>query len=193
MYRWRRLMADGTGESRILVVLRESRQSFDANCCVYGRDVLTPVVRTRSIATRKGRATARPGPGRVHALAARRAQLSVRADPLRSRHRPGVRHRRRGVPERAVGGSGRGDPAADAEIAFFLAGADPWEGDRLGRLALTKEGLQARDELVLDRLLATGAAVVVVLAGGYAPDIRDTVDINAATVAAVAARDGALS
>jgi acetoin utilization deacetylase AcuC-like enzyme len=83
--------------------------------------------------------------------------------------------------------------AADAEIAFFLAGADPWEGDRLGRLALTKDGLRARDELVLDCLLETGAAVVVVLAGGYAPDIRDTVDINAATVAAVAARDGVLS
>jgi acetoin utilization deacetylase AcuC-like enzyme len=82
-------------------------------------------------------------------------------------------------------------PAARAEIAFFLAGADPWEGDRLGRLALTKDGLRSRDELVLDRLLATGAAVVVVLAGGYAPDVADTVDINAATVAAVAARDTA--
>src|SRR3954471_19406890 len=83
--------------------------------------------------------------------------------------------------------------AAPADIAFFLAGADPWEGGRLGRLALTKDGLRARDELVLDRLLATGAAVVVVLAGGYAPDVVDTVDINAATVAAVAARDHALS
>jgi acetoin utilization deacetylase AcuC-like enzyme len=83
--------------------------------------------------------------------------------------------------------------AEPADIAFFLAGADPWEGDRLGRLALTKDGLRARDELVLDRLLATGAAVVVVLAGGYAPDVTDTVDINAATVAAVAARDHALS
>jgi acetoin utilization deacetylase AcuC-like enzyme len=79
------------------------------------------------------------------------------------------------------------------DIAFFLAGADPWEGDRLGRLALTKAGLQARDELVLDRLIETGAAVVVVLAGGYAPDVADTVDINAATVAAVVARDRALS
>jgi acetoin utilization deacetylase AcuC-like enzyme len=84
-------------------------------------------------------------------------------------------------------------PAAEPDIAFFLAGADPWEGDRLGRLALTKDGLRARDELVLDRLLETGAAVVVVLAGGYAPDVVDTVDINAATVAAVAARDGELS
>ena len=77
---------------------------------------------------------------------------------------------------------------AAADVAFYLAGADPWEGDRLGRLALTKAGLRARDELVLDRLLATGAAVCVVLAGGYAPDVEDTVDINAATAAAVAAR-----
>src|SRR3954469_2225084 len=84
-------------------------------------------------------------------------------------------------------------PAAAADVAFYLAGADPWEGDRLGRLALTKEGLRERDERVLDRLLAIGSAVVVVLAGGYAPDVRDTVDINAATVAAVAARAAALS
>jgi acetoin utilization deacetylase AcuC-like enzyme len=83
--------------------------------------------------------------------------------------------------------------AGAPDIAFFLAGADPWEGDRLGRLALTKAGLRARDELVLDRLIETGAPVVVVLAGGYAPDVVDTVDINAATVAAVAARDRALS
>jgi len=79
-------------------------------------------------------------------------------------------------------------PRAQADVAFYLAGADPWEGDRLGRLALTKAGLRARDELALDRLRAAGAAVCVVLAGGYADDVRDTVDINAATVAAVAAR-----
>ena len=79
-------------------------------------------------------------------------------------------------------------PQAGAELAFYLAGADPWEGDRLGRLALSKAGLLARDELVLDRLDATGAAVCVVLAGGYAEDVRDTVDINAATAAAVARR-----
>jgi acetoin utilization deacetylase AcuC-like enzyme len=79
-------------------------------------------------------------------------------------------------------------PRAKADLAFYLAGADPWEGDRLGRLALTKEGLRARDELVLDRLRAAGADVCVVLAGGYAEDVRDTVDINAATAAAVARR-----
>jgi acetoin utilization deacetylase AcuC-like enzyme len=83
-------------------------------------------------------------------------------------------------------------PRARAELAFYLAGADPWEGDRLGRLNLTKTGLRARDELVLDRLLDEGIAVCVVLAGGYAEDIRDTVDINAATAAEVARRTGAL-
>jgi acetoin utilization deacetylase AcuC-like enzyme len=77
---------------------------------------------------------------------------------------------------------------ARPEYAFYLAGADPWEGDRLGRLALSKAGLRERDELVLDRLLEAGAAVCVVLAGGYADDVRDTVDIHAATAAAVAAR-----
>jgi len=79
-------------------------------------------------------------------------------------------------------------PRAAAEVAFYLAGADPWEGDRLGRLSLTKAGLRARDELVLDRLLDAGAAVCVVLAGGYAEDVEDTVEINTATAAAVAAR-----
>jgi len=79
-------------------------------------------------------------------------------------------------------------PRAEADVAFYLAGADPWEGDRLGRLSLTKPGLRARDELVLDRLRATGTRVCVVLAGGYAEDVRDTVDINAATAAAVARR-----
>ena len=83
-------------------------------------------------------------------------------------------------------------PRARADLAFYLAGADPWEGDRLGRLKLTKAGLRARDELVLDRLLDEGIAVCVVLAGGYAEDVRDTVDINAATAAEVARRTGAL-
>ena len=74
------------------------------------------------------------------------------------------------------------------ELAFYLAGADPWEGDRFGRLALTKAGLRARDEHALDRLRGAGVPVCVVLAGGYAHDVRDTVDINAGTAAAVNAR-----
>jgi acetoin utilization deacetylase AcuC-like enzyme len=79
------------------------------------------------------------------------------------------------------------------DLAFYLAGSDPWEGDRLGRLALTKAGLRARDELVLSRVSGAGVPVVVLLAGGYAPDVRDTVDINAATAAAAAALDRRLS
>jgi acetoin utilization deacetylase AcuC-like enzyme len=70
--------------------------------------------------------------------------------------------------------------ASEYDLAFFLAGADPWEGDRLGRLSLTKAGLRTRDELVLSRL--RGIPTCVVLAGGYAPDVSDTVDINAATL-----------
>jgi acetoin utilization deacetylase AcuC-like enzyme len=74
------------------------------------------------------------------------------------------------------------------DLVLYLAGADPWEGDGLGRLALTKAGLAARDALVLDHALDGGSPVAVALAGGYPPDVRDGVDINAATVAAVAAR-----
>ena len=75
----------------------------------------------------------------------------------------------------------------DPDLVVYVAGADPWEGDALGRLALTKAGLRARDELVLDRCAAAGLPVVVTLAGGYAPDVADTVDIHAATIAAAAA------
>jgi acetoin utilization deacetylase AcuC-like enzyme len=72
------------------------------------------------------------------------------------------------------------------ELVFYVAGADPWEGDALGRLALTKDGLAARDELVFARFAALGVPVAVTLAGGYAPDVADTVDIHAATITAAA-------
>jgi acetoin utilization deacetylase AcuC-like enzyme len=74
----------------------------------------------------------------------------------------------------------------DPDLVFYVAGADPWEGDALGRLALTKAGLRARDELVLGRCGAAGLPVVVTLAGGYAPDVLDTVAIHAQTIAAAA-------
>ena len=70
------------------------------------------------------------------------------------------------------------------ELAFVLAGADPFEGDRLGRLALTKAGLRARDALIRDTLVAAGVPICVTLAGGYAEDIRDTVEINLNTLGA---------
>jgi acetoin utilization deacetylase AcuC-like enzyme len=89
------------------------------------------------------------------------------------------------------GALARAVPAARPDLVVFLAGADPWEGDRLGRLALTKAGLRARDALVLDTAQQAGAPVCVALAGGYAPDVNDTVEINLATARAVAARAAA--
>lgn len=71
------------------------------------------------------------------------------------------------------------------EIVFYVAGADPYEGDRLGRLAITKRGLEARDQMVLSALEAQGLPVVVVMAGGYGP-VDDIVDIHASTVARAA-------
>ncbi|MDQ3609628.1 MAG: histone deacetylase [Actinomycetota bacterium] len=82
----------------------------------------------------------------------------------------------------------RAVPVARPDLIVFLAGADPWEGDRLGRLALTKDGLRARDTLVLERATFLGVPLCTTLAGGYATDVRDTVEINLATARAVAAR-----
>ena len=75
---------------------------------------------------------------------------------LRPRRGPRERHRGRRLSQALGQALDHAVPLADAELAFYLAGADPWHGDRLGRLALTKEGLRARDELVLDRLRGGG-------------------------------------
>ena len=69
------------------------------------------------------------------------------------------------------------------EFVFYLSGADAFVGDRLGRLALTKEGLRARDELVLGELRRRGLPHVTVMGGGYGKDIRDSVDVYEVTVA----------
>lgn len=72
---------------------------------------------------------------------------------------------------------------AQADLAFYVAGADPFEGDRLGRLAVTKAGLKRRDELVYDRCAGAGVPVAVVMSGGYSQLVSDTVDIHFASVA----------
>lgn len=74
------------------------------------------------------------------------------------------------------------------DICFYLGGADPFAGDRLGRLALTTGGLAARDELVRDTLARAGAPTCVTLAGGYADPIEDTVRINLNTLRRFASR-----
>ena len=68
------------------------------------------------------------------------------------------------------------------DLAIYLAGADPYVGDRLGRLALTKAGLAARDRCVLESLAARGIPVAIAMAGGYAEVIDDIVDIHARTI-----------
>jgi len=78
-----------------------------------------------------------------------------------------------------------------ADLALYIAGADPYEGDRLGRLALTKTGLAARDTLVLDACWNDGLPVAIVCGGGYCADLESIVDIHAATMVAAAARAGA--
>ncbi len=68
------------------------------------------------------------------------------------------------------------------DVLVYVAGADPFKGDRLGGLALTKEGLAQRDEMVIGAARRAGVPVVVVLAGGYAADVRDTVEIHVNTI-----------
>lgn len=77
---------------------------------------------------------------------------------------------------------------ADAapDIVSYIAGADPHEGDALGRLALTFDGLIARDRYVLSQCREVGIPVAIVIGGGYGRRIEDTVQVhvNTARVAA---------
>jgi acetoin utilization deacetylase AcuC-like enzyme len=73
------------------------------------------------------------------------------------------------------------------DVCFYLAGADPYAGDRLGRLALTTQGLAARDAVVREALARAGVPVCLTLAGGYADPIAHTVEINLATLRTFAA------
>jgi acetoin utilization deacetylase AcuC-like enzyme len=70
------------------------------------------------------------------------------------------------------------------DIVFYLGGADPYAGDRLGRLSLTIAGLRSRDELVLGECRGRGVPVATVMSGGYAADIDDTVEIHCNTIRA---------
>jgi len=68
------------------------------------------------------------------------------------------------------------------DLVVYLAGADPHERDRLGRLKLTFEGLERRDAMVLEGCREVGIPVAVTIAGGYGVDVRETVAIHVATV-----------
>jgi acetoin utilization deacetylase AcuC-like enzyme len=71
---------------------------------------------------------------------------------------------------------------AQADLAIYIAGADPYQDDRLGRLRVTKEGLAQRDQMVFDLCYQSGLPVAVVMGGGYARQINDTVDIHLQTI-----------
>jgi acetoin utilization deacetylase AcuC-like enzyme len=71
---------------------------------------------------------------------------------------------------------------ANADLAIYLAGADPFVGDRLGRMALTMAGLEARDRLVLGLCHEARIPAAIVMAGGYARDVSDIVAIHLQTV-----------
>jgi acetoin utilization deacetylase AcuC-like enzyme len=73
----------------------------------------------------------------------------------------------------------------DPDIIFYLAGADPFERDKLGRLRLTMEGLRKRDEMVLRFARDRHVPIVTTMSGGYAADINDTVEIHADTIRAI--------
>jgi acetoin utilization deacetylase AcuC-like enzyme len=68
------------------------------------------------------------------------------------------------------------------DIVFYLAGADPYEGDRLGRLKLTVGGLRERDRLVFDACRRRAIPVAVAMSGGYAPDVNAIVTIHSNTI-----------
>jgi acetoin utilization deacetylase AcuC-like enzyme len=72
--------------------------------------------------------------------------------------------------------------AGAPQCVFYVAGADPFEEDQLGGLRLTKEGLRRRDRMVIDTAAAADLPLVIVLAGGYARNVDDTVSIHVATI-----------
>jgi acetoin utilization deacetylase AcuC-like enzyme len=68
------------------------------------------------------------------------------------------------------------------QLVIHVSGADPYHDDRIGRLALSKEGLACRDALVYQHCLKQGSAVAVCMAGGYSRTVSDTAEIHATTV-----------
>jgi acetoin utilization deacetylase AcuC-like enzyme len=68
------------------------------------------------------------------------------------------------------------------EIVFYLAGADPYVGDKLGRLAVSMDGLRQRDAYVLRKCYEREVPIVTVMSGGYGKDIGDTVEIHCNTI-----------
>lgn len=74
------------------------------------------------------------------------------------------------------------DSRFKADCLIFLAGADPHEGDRLGRLNISKDGMRLRDEMVFQYALDRQLPIAFSMAGGYGKEIESTVDIHFQTI-----------
>jgi acetoin utilization deacetylase AcuC-like enzyme len=68
------------------------------------------------------------------------------------------------------------------QLIVYIAGADPYKGDQIGNLALSIDGLQKRDEFIFETARNFNVPIAVVLAGGYAVNVDDTVTIHFNTV-----------
>jgi acetoin utilization deacetylase AcuC-like enzyme len=68
------------------------------------------------------------------------------------------------------------------DLIFYVAGADPYRDDQLGGLKLSLEGLEKRDRLVFGKASGRNIPVAVTLAGGYARQLEDTIQIHSNTV-----------
>jgi len=85
-------------------------------------------------------------------------------------------------------GTRRAIMMSSPDLAIYIAGADPFEGDRLGKLKITKRGLIERDKIVFDLCEGAGLPVAIAMGGGYAPEIEDIVDIHLQTIRQAAER-----
>lgn len=74
------------------------------------------------------------------------------------------------------------DKLFEPQLLIYLAGADPHEGDRLGRLKLTNAGMLARDRIVFEHARRLNVPIALSMAGGYGVDIETTVAVHRQTV-----------
>jgi acetoin utilization deacetylase AcuC-like enzyme len=70
----------------------------------------------------------------------------------------------------------------EPDLVFYLAGADPYLNDKLGRLAVSIDGLRMRDELVLNECFRREVPIATVMSGGYGKEINDTIEIHCNTI-----------
>jgi len=68
------------------------------------------------------------------------------------------------------------------DFVFYLAGADPFEGDRLGRIKMTIDGLRRRDEIVMEACTRARLPIAISMSGGYANDVDAIVTIHTNTI-----------